>query len=292
MIRVYTVVKKELYVQDIKFQKEMDFIRRRYNQAWVDCWDLNDDEVKIVSGILGIESSSLEKVMDGVINPKYSKCFDEECLFYTNISTPIVEFNGKLRFHPFRIFLKKRFLITLRSAHSTKLIDSTINTFRGLQLKDRKPSVILAKLIHLIVDKNSEAVFSIRELIDKIESEAMESHKKKSIMHSIFGLKRQISTFHRLLWAEKELLSDISLGVIPNLKLVNEAQRIINDASDDITRELEFLDYYNNSLDSILNLLNLGSIHGVERVLMILTEALVVMTIVMIALELAGTFLH
>ena len=109
MIRVYTVIKKELFIQDIKFQKEMDFITRRYNQAWVDCWDLNGDEVKIVSGILGIESSSLEKVMDGVINPKYSKCFDEECLFYTNISTPIVEFNGKLRFHPFRIFLKKRF---------------------------------------------------------------------------------------------------------------------------------------------------------------------------------------
>jgi hypothetical protein len=94
------------------------------------------------------------------------------------------------------------------------------------------------------------------------------------------------------LWAEKELLSDISFGVIPNLKLVNEAQRIINDATDDITRELEFLGYYNNSLDSILNLLNLGSIHGVERVLVFLTEALVLMTIVMIALELAGTFLH
>jgi len=292
VIRVYTVVKKELFIQDIKFQKEMDFIKRRYNQAWVDCWDLDDCEVKIISGILGIVSSSLEKVMEGVINPKYSKCLDEECLFYTNISTPIAEFAEKLRFHPFRIFLKERFLITLRSAYSTKLIDSTINTFRGLQLKDRKPSVILAKLIHEIVDENSDATFAIRELIDKIESEAMGSHKKKGVTHSIFELKRQLSTFHRLLWAEKELLSDISLGIIPNLKLVNEAQRIINDASDDITRELEFLSYYNNSLDSILNLLNLRSIHGVERVLVFLTEALVVMTIVLIALELVGTFLH
>jgi len=292
MIRVYTVIKKELFIQDIKFQKEMDLIRRRYKQAWVDCWDLDDYEVKIVSGILGVEASSLEKVKAGVINPKHSKCFDDECLFYTNISTPIMEFSEKLRIHPFRIFVKKRFLITLRSDYSTKLIDSTISTFRGLQLEERKPSLILAKLIHLIIDENSEAMFSIRELIDKIESEAMESHKKKSVMHSIFELKRQISTFHRLLWAEKELLSDISLGVIPNLKLVNEAQRIINDATDDITRELEFLGYYNNSLDSILNLLNLGSIHGVERVLVFLTEALVVMTIVLIALELAGTFLH
>jgi Mg2+ and Co2+ transporter CorA len=211
MIRVYTVVKKELFIQDIKFQKEVDLITRRFNRAWFDCWDLDDWEVKIVSRILGIEPSSLEKVKEGVINPKYSKCFDEECLFYTNISTPVVEFNGILRLHPFRIFLKERFLITLRSAYSTKLIDSTISTFKGLEVEERKPSVILAKLIHEIIDENSGAMFSIRELIDKIEGEAMESHKKKSIMRSIFKLKRQLSTFHRLLWAEKELLSDVSL---------------------------------------------------------------------------------
>jgi hypothetical protein len=94
------------------------------------------------------------------------------------------------------------------------------------------------------------------------------------------------------LWAEKELLSDMNLGVIPNLKLVKEAKLIIDDASDDITRELEFLTYYDNSLDSVLNLLNLGSIHGVERVLVILTEALVVMTVVLILLEVVSKFMH
>jgi Mg2+ and Co2+ transporter CorA len=110
------------------------------------------------------------------------------------------------------------------------------------------------------------------------------------VMQSIFELKRQLSTFHRLLWAERELLSDISLGVIPNLKLAGEAQRIIDDASDDVTRELEFLSFYENSLDSILNLLNLGSIHSVERVLVLLTLALVGMTIILVALELPGFF--
>ena len=61
---------------------------------------------------------------------------------------------------------------------------------------------------------------------------------------------------------------------------------------DDITRELEFLGYYDSSLDSILNLLNLGSIHGVKRVLVLLTEALLVMMAVLIGLELAAQFLH
>ena len=120
----------------------------------------------------------------------------------------------------------------------------------------------------------------------------MENPKKKTVTKAIFRLKRQLSTFHRLLWAEKELLADMNLGVIPNLKLVKEAKLIIDDASDDITRELEFLTYYDNSLDSVLNLLNLGSIHGVERVLVILTEALVVMTVVLILLEVVSKFMH
>jgi Mg2+ and Co2+ transporter CorA len=292
VIRVYTVVKRELSVHDIKSQQDMDDLTHKFKQAWVDCWDLDKKEIKIISGILGTEPKALVKIKEDVINPKYSKCFDEGCLFYTNISTPVVEFTGRLRLHPFHIFLKKRFLVTLRSGYSSRLVDSTIRTFRVLDLNERKPSLILAKLIHEIIDENSGATFSIRELIDKIEGEAMESHKKGSVMRSIFRLKRQLSTFHRLLWAEKELLSDVSLGVIPNLKLVGEAQRIIDDASDDITRELEFLGYYDNSLDSILNLLNLGSIHGVERILVFLTVALVILTFVLIGLELAGSFLH
>jgi Mg2+ and Co2+ transporter CorA len=243
------VVKKELFVNDIKSQQDMDKITNKFKQAWIDCWDLEEREVKIVSGILGIEPENLLKLKEDVINPKYSKCFDEGSFFYTDISTPVVEFSGILTLHPFRIFLKERFLVTLRSGYSSQLIESTIRTFRILDRNERKPSVILAKLIHEIIDENSGAMFSIRELIDKIEGKAMESHKKKSVERAIFKLKRQLSTFHRLLWAEKELLSDISLGVIPNLKLVAEAHRIIDDASDDITRELEFLDHYDNTLD-------------------------------------------
>ena len=213
-------------------------------------------------------------------------------MFYTNISTPVVEFNHKLTLHPFCIILKERFLVTSRSVYSSRIVNSTIRTFQTLNPQERKPSVILSKLIHEIIDENSGAMVSIRELIDKIEAEAMENPKKKTITKAIFKLKRQLATFHRLLWAEKELLSDMSLGVIPNLKLASEAKRIIDDSSDDITRELEFLTYYNNSLDSILNLLDLGSIHGVESSLVLLTWALVIMTVVLIGLEVMGNFMH
>ena len=81
------------------------------------------------------------------------------------------------------------------------------------------------------------------------------------------------------------MLSDIDLGVIPNLTLVPEAKLIIEDASDDIARELEFVDSFNRSLDSILRLEDLGAIHRVESNLVLLTWALVILTIVLILLE-------
>jgi Mg2+ and Co2+ transporter CorA len=292
VIRIYTVVDKVLSVNEISSQDDMDKLTSRFRRAWVDCWDLDDKEIRIVSGILGVKPEDLKKTKEQDTNPKYTKCFDDECLFYTNISTPVVEFSERLVLHHFRIFLKKRFLVTLRSRYSSRIIDSTIRTFQTLDPQNRKPSVILAKLIHEIIDENSGAMVSIRELIDKIEGQAMKNPKKKTVTKTIFRLKRQLSTFYRLLWAEKELLTDMRLGVIPNLKLVSEAKRIIDDASDDIEKELEFIGYYDNSLDSVLNLLNLGSIHGIEKVLVILTVALVGMTIVLIILEVTSQLLH
>ena len=238
-----------------------------------------------MSDLLGVEAKTLNGIENGRIRPHYEKCLDEMCPYYTWISTPVVEFTNKLKLHPMSIILKERFLVTLRSKYSERLIDSTLRTFNAMTPEQRKPTVILCKLIHLIIDENSGAMMSIRDLIDNLEAEAMEEPNTKSVTKEVFKLKRNLSTLHRLLWAEKELLSDIDLGVIPNLNLIPEAKLIIEDASDDIIRELEFVDSFNRSLDSILSLEDLGAIHRVESKLVLLTVALVILTIVLILIE-------
>ena len=286
MIRVYTVKNKELFEKEVRSKKEMDNIVAKVKRAWVDCPDLDEKETKIMSDLLGVEANTLDGIENGSIRPHYAKCFDEMCPYYTWISTPVVEFTDKLVLHPLSIILKERFLVTLRSNYSNRLIESTLRTFKSLPPEQRKPTVILCKLIHEIIDENSGAMVSTRDLIDKLEEQAMEGEKKTDITESVFKLKRNLSILHRLLWAEKELLSDIDLGVIPNLTLVPEAKLIIEDASDDIARELEFVDSFNRSLDSILRLEDLGAIHRVESNLVLLTVALVILTVVLILLEL------
>ena len=288
MIKVFTVKNKELFEKHIHSKREIDDIVGDIKRAWVDCSDIDEEETRIISELLGVAASTLDGIEDGIIRPNYAKCLDETCPYYTWISTPVVEFKDDLTLHPLSIILKERFLITMRTKYSDKLIESTLRFFKVLAPAERKPTVILSKLVGEIIAENSGAMVSIRDLIDNIEAQAMEGPSQKSVTTSIFKLKRRLSTLHRLLWAEKELLSDLNLGVIPNLKLVPEAKLIIEDASDDITRELDFIDSFNNSLDSILRLQDLGSIHRVETKLVFLTVSLVVLTTILIVLEIAA----
>lgn len=285
MIRVYTVKEHELYANDVGSQKELNDVIGGIERAWVDCYDLNDKETKILSGLLGVEATTLDGIENGKVRPSYAKCRDEECPYYTWISTPVVEFTGELKLHPFSAIMKERFLITLRSGYSSRIIESAIRRFKILRPEERKPSVTLVGLLAEIIDENSLAMVSIRDLIDKIEEEALEEPRKKAITQSIFKLKRGLSTLQHLLWSEKELLSDLIAGVIPRLRLAPEAKPIVEDTVDDINRELEIVDSYNTSLDSILRLQDLGSIHRVETKLVQLTITLVALTVILIILD-------
>lgn len=288
MIRVYSVKESELVINDVKSQKEMDAVSEKVERAWVDCWDCNDDETMIISKLLGVEARTLSGIENGKVRPGYAKCLDEECPYYTWISTPVVEFAGELKLHPLSIIIKEHFVITLRSGFSSRIIDATLRRFRALRLDERKPSVTLVGLLAEIIDENSLAMVSIRAVIDKIEEKALEKPSIKKITQSIFKLKRELSALQQLLWAEKELLDDLTVGVIPRLRLAPEAKPIVDGSVDDINRELEIVDSYNTSLDGILRLQDLGLIHKVETNLVYLTVSLVVLTIILILLEIAA----
>src|SRR3990170_5704350 len=288
LIRVYTVKNKELFEADVRSKEEMDNIVANVKRAWVDCWDLNDKETMIVSRLLGVDATTLDGIENGTVRPTYAKCLDEECPYYTWISTPVVEFAGELKLHPLSIILRERFLITLRTGYSSRIVDSAIRRFKILRLEERKPSVTLVGLLAEIIDENSLAMVPIRDQIDKIEEEALEKPRKKAITQSIFKLKRGLATLQRLLWSEKELLSDLIVGVIPRFKLSPEAKPIIEETIDDINREHEIVDSYNTSLDSILRLQDLGSIHRVETKIVYLTITLIVLTFILIILEISS----
>lgn len=87
-------------------------------------------------------------------------------------------------------------------------------------------------------------------------------------------------------------MSDVKESVIPYVELDEEARLILGDAMDDIERELEFVDSYSRTLDSVLRLQNLGVIHRLERTLIYLTIILLLLDLLIIFGEyILSTFL-
>ena len=155
--------------------------------------------------------------------------------------------------------------------------------------QDLNSSLVISVLFHEIAIKNSNVMLSVREKIDQMEEQALENGGKQ-LIRSVFSLKRMISALYRLMIDEKDFMLDVDKSVIPRIKLDEKSKPIVNEAIDIIDRELDFMDSYNRTLDSILTLQDLASIHKVESSINYLTIALVIGTAILIILELLVVF--
>jgi Mg2+ and Co2+ transporter CorA len=282
MIRVYTASGKTLQSGDIVSLKTLNNFSSRVDWLWVDCWNLDEKETKIILNFLQVE----EKVFNNIQRKIHPTC--ERYRDYVLISIPYVEFVETLRVHPISLIMKEKSLITARDEHSAKLVGKIVETLGSYMLEngDVNLSFVVSRLFREIAEENSKAMMFIKEKIDRVEERALENPRDKSVTHSVFKLKKEIFTLHRLLWVEKELMSDMKECVIPYLKINDETRLIIEDAINDIDRELEFEDSYSRTLDDILRLQDLGLIHKVERTLIYLTAIIILLTIISIILTL------
>lgn len=286
MMRVYyTVAGKKFCSGDVASSEALQELSGKADWLWVDCSDLDNKETMILSEFFGIESKVLNNVKKGKFQPSCERYRD-----YVLISVPFVEFGNALQLHPISLIIKEKTLITSRNDYSAKLIGKVVETLEGYigEGEEANLSFIISRVFREAADENSKAMMSIKEQIDKVEEEALEKPREKSIARSVFRLKREIFTLHRLLWVERELMSDVRERVVPHIKIDEEAELIIHDAIDDIDREIEFVDSYSSTLDSILRLQDLGLIHSVERTLIFLTSIILVLDLILLALAAIG----
>jgi Mg2+ and Co2+ transporter CorA len=282
MIRVYTVAGKKLQSGEIASSEVLNDLGSKVDWFWVDCVNLDNKETTIISNFFGIEAKILNDIKKGKTYPSCERYRD-----YSLISIPFVEFEKTLQIHPVSAIMKEKFLLTSRNEYSTKLVGKVVETLGSYLMGNGEAhlSFVICRLFREIAEENSKAMMSLKEQIDKVEEKALENPKERSVTRSVLGLKREIFTLHRLLWIEKELISDAKECVIPHVKLDEEARLILADAIDDVNRELEFVDSYSNALDGILRLQDLGLIHRVEKTLIYLTATILLLTIVSIILS-------
>ena len=263
--------------------------------VWVDIYDTTEKEREILSELLGNEPEIVEKfkkMMDEPLNIHLEGCIlcnYEKIHEYVSVTIPSITLDEQLRVYPIVLAKKKKMIITWgEEGHShSKIIKTTIKKLReGVEAEqDLNTSLVISVLFHEIAIKNSNVLLRIRERIDQLEEQALEKGGKH-LIRTVFSLKKMISDLYRLMIEEKDFMLDVDKSVIPLIKLDEKSKPIVAEAKEIIDRDIDFMDSYTRSLDSILTLQDLASIHKVEASINYLTIVLVIGTAILVALEL------
>lgn len=284
MIWTYTLTKlNELQARDADSLSELQRLSKEANWVWIDCMKPDDKELEAIAGLLK-EAEILSAIKKRQIFSHRKKIND-----YFLISIPLVAFTDTLETHPIYIFAKEKTLVTIRSKHSAKSIDNTLDTFRDCLPKvcqyANASSFIVSRLLHEVSDENLDAIMALRARTEEIEEKALANPGDKKIGKTVFALKREISGLERILWTQKELMLSIEEGVIPAIQSSELDVQTLSNAVSNVSRQISLLTSNDDTLDSILRLQDLGMIHRVERILIYLTLLTLIVSIITILLQ-------
>lgn len=283
MIWIYTLTKSNrLRARDVHSLGELRKLKAKARWLWIDCMEPVEEELAIVADFLE-EARIVSIIEKRQVFSRYEKIND--CLL---MSIPLVLFRNKLETFPIYAFVKEKMILTVRSKNSSKPIGNTLKTFQDCILKVKfafSSPFIISRLFHEVTNENLDVMMLLRERIDEIEERALAKPRDKGIGKDIFAFKRKVSTLERILWVQRGMMLNLREGVVPTLEFSEMDRQTLGYAINNISRELSLISSYNNTLDSILRLQDLGMIHRVERILIYLTLVTLLLNVIMILLE-------
>jgi len=284
MIWMYTVTGvNEILARDVASLEEVETLRREADLVWMDFVEPDKKELEVFAGLVK-EDKILEDLQTQKIFQQPERVDD-----YVLLSIPHVVFEERLEKHLIYLFVKEKTLLTVRGRDSSKLVKRATKTFRDcigrVSGGNISLSFIVGRLFHEVTNANLDVVMALIESIDKLEQKALANPADKSIIRSVFQLKREISTLERILWSQRELMLSIREGLVLEIETTDEIQETLDHAISNISRELSLIDSHNNALESILSLQDLGLIHRVERNLIYLTLMALIVSVILILLE-------
>ena len=289
MIKVYGVKANNVESTEITSLKELDALAKKSDWLWVNCLEPSPKEYELIARMLNAESDVMEEIKSGKPILTYKRFND--CIL---LSISVATVKEELAAYQIYIAVKGKVLLTLSSKDFASAVEKAILKVNDCistaecvsELDDIDPSFAICEVFREVINRNLEAIMSLRESVEKIEEEAFEKPTKKAVTKKVFAIKKQIAEFHRLLWSEREMITSLRDGLIPNIKLCKKSMLSLDDAVSSISQELAFIDSVDKALDGVLRLQDLGMIHRVESIIVKLTVAVVIMNILLIILEL------
>jgi len=283
MIWTHVLKKGKIQSKDVDSIGEIKDLEKETNWIWLDCLDPLDQELEIISNLLG------EEELIGRIKNK--EVFHHHQKLKTHVLIPaiLVNLKEKLQTYPLYIFVNTKLFITIRDKNSAISIKNTLRTlqdcFKKVKCKTSS-SFVVSRLFHEVTNQNLDMTVELQSRIAEIEERSLKKPADHEGDKEIFRLKREISKLERVFWSQREVMLNLEEGVVPISQPSTIDRETLNHNINNVSRELSLIDDYNEALDNILSVRSLGMIHKVESKLVYLTIIIVVLTLIMILLEL------
>ena len=283
MIWTHVLKKGKIQSKDVDSIGEIKDLEKEANWIWLDCLDPLDQELEIISNLLG------EEELIGRIKNK--EVFHHHQKLKTHVLIPaiLVNLKEKLQTYPLYIFVNTKLFITIRDKNSAISIKNTLRTLQDCVKKVKcktGSSFVVSRLFHEVTNQNLDMTVELRSRIAEIEERSLKKPADHEGDKEIFRLKREISKLERVFWSQREVMLNLEEGVVPISQPSTIDRETLNHNINNVSRELSLIDDYNEALDNILSVRSLGMIHKVESKLVYLTIIIVVLTLIMILLEL------
>lgn len=215
---------------------------------WLDMFKPTDEEFALLDDVFGFHPLAIEDSIGYSQRPKiesYNHVGDacSQGYFYMVFHGPDLEtFREHLRTKEVDMFVSERYLVTIHD-------EEMRSVGAVLQRAEIDPRIVLEPgvdmLLHNILDHLTDHYSPIldyfQEALDDLEERAI-NDPEPAVLQEISQKKRDLLTLRRIVGPQREVLSQLTRGEVPFIRL--ETRTYLRDVQDHLNRTVEMVELY------------------------------------------------
>src|SRR3989338_4180446 len=224
--------------------KQIPRIKKTASLIWIDCKDPSNDELKVVSELVGIEVTDLGVCLDENERARVESNPDHNMII---LKAPIWVGNS-METTPVGIFIKGKYVLTLH-IEKTRVIEN-------IKLKLKK-DLLSRDISYFVYYITSKVTFEFDQILDKIDSEVGQIERDvmdgvhKNYTIETFSLRKTLIYFRRAIKSNAEVIKSLRLGLA--FTLSHEEKEEYSDLYQDARQLVDIEEIHRDRLKEILN---------------------------------------
>ena len=232
----------------IPLERAAEAARRTSGFVWIGLTQPTAREISVVADEFGLPALAVEDAVTAHQRPKLDVY--DDVVFMVLKPVRYVDHEEVVDVSEIALFLGPNFVFTVRHGHSDVLRRVRAEFDRaGSQWASHGPKAVLYRAADLVVDGYEEAIKSITEDIDEIESQVF-GVDELDHAERIYKLKREVAEFRRAVLPLATPLQRLAEGSIPGVD--EEVAPYFRDVHDHALRAAEAIEGHDRLLSDVL----------------------------------------